>query len=198
MAGRGTSVPHLHNDLVAPVIRKFIPATSFSPVSTGTQASGTRVYLAKPNEAWLEITNTAFPCRRFDATSGLGAYASVFWTVPDDLDVGSPTYVVVYWASSDTVASQTATWAVTYSTLAEGAALAQATTALNTTIVADTDDTDAYGVNITAEGTINAASLTNDQTLNLRVQLSAVSGLSVTEDNILLLGVEVRYTRRFI
>lgn len=194
---RATSVPHLHDDKFADSVRVFIPATDFSPVFTGTQASGTRVYMGDPKTDWLEINNTALPCRRFDATSGLGAYSSKVWTVPDDLHTGSSASVLVWWASSDTAASQTATWAVTYSTLAEGAALANVATALNTTIAADTDDTDAYGINVTAAGVINAASLTNGQTLNLRVQLSAVSGLSVSTDNIIMLGVEIRYTRRF-
>ena len=144
------------------------------------------------------MTASTYPVRRFDATSGVGAYTSAYWTVPDDLDVGSAVNFVVHWATSETTASQTATWTLTYSTLAEGAALAAAGTALNTTIAADTDDESVYGLNITAEGVINAGTLANDQTLNLTVQLSALSGLVATTDQIVMLGVEIRYTRRFI
>ena len=196
--GRQTTVPHLHSELFADQSRKFYRADAFSPVYTGTQASGTRTYISRGSNDYLVINNTARTVRRFDATSGLGAFTTLQDFVPDDLHTGSAVNVLVHWATSATSASQTALWVVTYNSVASAAALADATTALGTPLVADTDSTTAYAHNISATaGTIARDTLTNGYTLDWKVQLSTLSGLAATADLIYFLGLEVRYTRRF-
>lgn len=193
---RATLVPHQHEPLAADFITIFKPSTEFGPVQIGSDASGSRVYRAQDSaQHFLQTVTSTIPCIRFDAVA---AYCSAFWTVPDDLHTGSSVNARVWWSTETTTAAQTATWIVTYGLVAEGAAVGDASTALNTVIVADTDDTDAHGLNITASGVINAASLTNGRTLNLKVELDAVSGLVAATDNILFYGVEIDYTRRFL
>lgn len=191
---RATSVPSVHNHHVADFIRRTLFAHQWSPIGFGS-GSGTVSYHGSGTKHFLQVVRSVYETRRPDA---VGQFITTPWDVPDDLHIGSRLRARVLWAASDTAGSQTATWILTYSTIAEGTALADATTAVDTAIGTDTDSTTAYGLNKSGWAIINAASLTNNQTLNLRIELDAVSGLSAANDQIHFLGLEIEYTRRFI
>ena len=200
---RDTTVPHQHSSLAADRVRLFIPADQFSDPYVDTQAAGTRLYDGTQRQAYLQSVNSSLPVRRFDVVTGLGAYCSTQFTVPDDMHVGSACNVVVVWGSDNTTTTNTATWAVTYTSLAASTAVGDPTTALNTTITSSAITAGAWSRITTAEGIVNAASWTNGDLLLLKVQLSAVSGLTVplsgaNADNVVLYGVELRYVRRFL
>ena len=195
---RAASYPHLHDDKVADTIQHFTPATQFSSHNTGTQAAGTRPYMGSAAVHAVQVVESTYPSRRPDATTGVGSACTALWLVPDDLGVGAATDFRVWWTTSLADAAATATWTVTYSSLASGSALADATTALNTTIAASAATATAWSANVTAWGTANAATLANGRILALKVDLTALATLSATTDQIHFLGLEIRYTRRFI
>ena len=190
---RRTSVPHLHNDMVADFVRDVIWAQEFSQVGFATTGSGDFTPAARSN--FYKTVGSAYETRMFDT---VGGFCATNWFMPDRFDVGSRMRFRVLWHTSETTGSQTATWAVTYSNIAEGTAVADATTALNTVIAADTDDTDARGLNFTAWGILNGQSLTHDRMLNLRVELDALNGLAVATDRIHFVGLQVEGTPRFL
>lgn len=172
--------------------REFIPVTAFSGY---TLAEGTPNIISSADDGAPGIAETNSLGITGLNQDAAGDSVSHMMLVPRKWDLTEAIKIAVVWSCSNTDAGGTVTWLVTYKSIAEGDALAAAATALDTVIGADTDDTTAYGLNVTSFGVINANTLTRDTFITINVEMDAVDASVIVAgtDTIVLHGIIIEY-----
>lgn len=167
---------------------RYIPVQAFSGVqvvaTTFQQSAGAG------NPVFEEISTLGYCAPDFAALNDAVQHIE---PIPSEIDTKEAVEIRLKWLSQNTGASKTVTWKILYDEFAEGDALAVPTTALDTALVADTDDTSAYGINLTDWGKISKNTLTAGNLWGFVISLSA-SDLVPGTDKHYLLGMEIRYT----
>lgn len=192
LSGPVFALPHDNRSDVDSTVKVFIPWNEF-----GVTADGTSIYsLGSGAPRVAQVNSLGFAAIRYDAVSDA---AHLLYQIPDNACVTvCPIKISVLWSTNSNTTTQTATWQATYSATALGEAFSAATTALDTTITSDSVLGTAYMMNETPQGVINANTLSRGDVLNLKINMSAVSGLNPASDIVLFHGVYIEYTREML
>lgn len=110
--------------------------------------------------------------------------------VPKDFNVDTNIKFEALWCTDSVDTSETVTWKVLYSATAAGETLSAATIALDSVITAD-NVLGAYKLAIAPFGTLYKDIFQHGDILNIKISLSAVSGIDPAVDDIFLIGLIV-------
>lgn len=137
-----------------------------------------------------------------------GDVMSLNWPVPDDMDLENDFEARVHWTGSAacTPTTDKVTWTLLYAIVRANDTtnlLSNTATAANTAIAQDTLLA-CYADHVTSWGKITATNFSSMRTdavppsLILRFQVSAAPGFTIANNELLFLGADLRYKRRFI
>ncbi len=156
----------------------YIPVTEFSGYLTDT-------FLGTGTPALENIDSLNIVGARIEAVNDACHH---LWRIPLDFNVDSNIRISCVWTTNSSDTSETATWKAEYSPIASGETLIAPSTALDTVISADTV-LGSYKIAESPYGTIFNGNLNHGDYVNLKISLSAVSGLNPASDIVFLLGV---------
>lgn len=168
----------LRQDVNRPKRPIYIPVTQFSgllndaSLSTGTPALG-------------QVNSLGLVGLRIDAATD--AINHLFY-VPKDFNVDTNIKFSVVWTTNSVDTAETATWKVQYNAITAGQALAAASSELDT-VISEDNVLGSYVISESPEGILSGGNWYHGDYVNLKVSLSAVSGLDPATDIVFLLGL---------
>lgn len=167
--------------------RVYLPAQAFQTFVTGAG-------IAAGDPVFAELSTFGISGISIHDAGDMVAHA---WMAPYDLDITKQIRFRVWWTQTSTTATDSVDWIVTYTKVVEeSTVLVAPVTALDTVVpLADLSSGTAYQMQATDFGVIAKNTLTATTAfLNLNVEADAIGTFSA--DEVLFMGLEVRYTPR--